>query len=179
MMNAVFAMQGIGQLSAALLLLVVTVGFKNSLVGAATHTICSSSYGCTSAVDKMWRIMIGMGAVPGCVALYFRLTMPETPRYTFVVAARNAPNMAEDPEAFQRGKWPQAEANEAGRVPNLLPVSVAEPEVPKASWTDFGHHYSKWKNLKVILGTALSWFCIVSLYASRRTPPYLANSRVG
>ncbi|KAK8046874.1 inorganic phosphate transporter PHO84 [Apiospora saccharicola] len=166
MMNAVFAMQGIGQLSAALLLLVVTAGFKSSLVGSENHTICSQSWGCTSAVDKMWRIMIGMGAVPGCVALYFRLTMPETPRYTFVVAARNAAQMTEDPEAFRRAKWPEAEADEAGRVPTMLPAPVAEPEVPKASWADFGQHYRKWKNLKVLLGTALSWFCIVSLYAT-------------
>ncbi|KAK7954052.1 hypothetical protein PG988_014746 [Apiospora saccharicola] len=156
MMNAVFAMQGIGQLSAALLLLVVTAGFKSSLVGSENHTICSQSWGCTSAVDKMWRIMIGMGAVPGCVALYFRLTMPETPRYTFVVAARNAAQMTEDPEAFRRAKWPEAEADEAGRVPTMLPAPVAEPEVPKASWADFGQHYRKWKNLKVLLGTALS-----------------------
>ncbi|KAK8034318.1 hypothetical protein PG993_009313 [Apiospora rasikravindrae] len=160
MMNAVFAMQGIGQLSAALLLLVVTAGFKDSLIGSPTHTICSMSAGCNSAVDKMWRIMIGMGAVPGCVALYFRLTMPETPRYTFVVAARDAPKIADDPEAFRRAKWPLAEADEAGRIPTLLPGPAAEPEVPKASWADFGQHYSKWKNLKVLLGTALSWFCI-------------------
>ncbi|KAK8038236.1 hypothetical protein PG994_015003 [Apiospora phragmitis] len=160
MMNAVFAMQGIGQLSAALLLLVVTAGFKDSLIGAEKPSICSESYGCNSAVDKMWRIMIGMGAVPGCVALYFRLTMPETPRYTFVVAARDAPKMAEDPEVFRKGNWAATEADEAGRVPTLLPIPVAQPEVPTASWADFCHHYSKWKNMKVLLGTALSWFCI-------------------
>ncbi|KAK8030721.1 hypothetical protein PG990_000455 [Apiospora arundinis] len=161
MMNAVFAMQGIGQLSAALLLLVVTAGFKDSLIGSEKPSNCSGSYACTAAVDKMWRIMIGFGAVPGCVALYFRLTMPETPRYTFVVAARDAPKMAEDPEACRRGKWAEGlEADEAGRIPTMVPVPVAEPEVPKASWSDFGQHYSKWKNLKVLLGTALSWFCI-------------------
>ncbi|KAK7966795.1 inorganic phosphate transporter PHO84 [Apiospora aurea] len=164
MMNAVFAMQGIGQLSAALLLLVVTAGFKNSLIGSATHTLCSTSNGCNSAVDKMWRIMIGMGAVPGCVALYFRLTMPETPRYTFIVVARDAACVSNGPEAFRRAKWPEVEADEAGRVPTLMPVPAAEPEAPKASWADFGQHYRKWKNLKVLLGTALSWFCIVSLH---------------
>jgi PHS family inorganic phosphate transporter-like MFS transporter len=29
-----------------------------------------------------WRILIGLGCVPGAIALYFRLTIPETPRFT-------------------------------------------------------------------------------------------------
>jgi hypothetical protein len=35
----------------------------------------------------------------------------------------------------------------------------AEP--PKASWKEFAIHYKKWRNLKVLLGTALSWFFLV------------------
>lgn len=34
----------------------------------------------------MWQIIIGFGAVPGCIALYFRLTIPEAPCYTFNVS---------------------------------------------------------------------------------------------
>ena len=30
----------------------------------------------------MWRLLIGLGCVPGALALYFRLTIPETPRFT-------------------------------------------------------------------------------------------------
>jgi MFS transporter, PHS family, inorganic phosphate transporter len=33
-------------------------------------------------VDFCWRTLIGLGCVPGAIALYFRLTVPETPRFT-------------------------------------------------------------------------------------------------
>jgi PHS family inorganic phosphate transporter-like MFS transporter len=31
-------------------------------------------------------------------------------------------------------------------------------EIPKASFKDFLHHYGQWKNGKILLGTAGSWF---------------------
>ena len=57
MMGAVFAMQGFGQLGGALVMLCVTVGFKQSLLPAATLATCTGD--CTVAVDKMWRILVG------------------------------------------------------------------------------------------------------------------------
>jgi PHS family inorganic phosphate transporter-like MFS transporter len=68
MMGAVFAMQGIGQLTAALVMLFVTLGFKSSLESTATIGQCEGD--CRLAVDKMWRVLIGFGAVPACIALY-------------------------------------------------------------------------------------------------------------
>lgn len=76
-MGAVFAMQGFGQFAAAIVALIVTVGFKGSLESAASVSKCSGV--CQLAVDKMWRVVIGFGAVPACLALYYRLTIPETP----------------------------------------------------------------------------------------------------
>lgn len=63
MMGAVFAMQGMGQLGAALIALIVTVGFKESLLSASGPSSCDGV--CQVAVDKMWRVVIGFGAVPG------------------------------------------------------------------------------------------------------------------
>lgn len=37
-------------------------------------------------------------------------------------------------------------------------------EVPKASWADFWAHYSQWKNGKILLGTAGSWFFLDVAY---------------
>lgn len=68
MMSAVFAMQGIGQLVAALIMLFMTLGFKHKLESAATVAKCTGE--CQLAVDKMWRTLIGCGAVPACIALY-------------------------------------------------------------------------------------------------------------
>jgi MFS transporter, PHS family, inorganic phosphate transporter len=165
MMNAVFAMQGIGQFTAAVIALIVTSGFKESLetgktigkVGAATN--CTGV--CQLAVDKMWRVIIGFGAVPGCIALYYRLTIPETPRYTFDVA-RDVEKAGEDVNAYMNGKA-EGSPDEIQRVTTMVQSSQAL-EIPKASFHDFIHHYGQWKYGKVLLGTAGSWFFLDVAY---------------
>lgn len=73
---AVFAMQGLGQLAAALMTLVVVVAYKDQLQPVASVASCTGQ--CISIVDKMWRIIIAFGGVPGWFALYYRLTIPGT-----------------------------------------------------------------------------------------------------
>ncbi|KAK2801795.1 acid phosphatase pho5 [Onygenales sp. PD_10] len=153
MMGAVFAMQGIGQFVAALMALIVTVGFKESLQAAESAATCSGA--CQLAVDKMWRVVIGFGAVPGCIALYYRLTIPETPRYTFDVA-RDIEKAAEDTKAYIQGQ-PEGHPDEIQRA-TAIQESSTELAPPKASWADFWAHYRQWKHGKVLLGTAGSWF---------------------
>jgi PHS family inorganic phosphate transporter-like MFS transporter len=133
MMGSVFAMQGIGQFAAGIMSLIVTSGFKQSLLTADAVNECSGV--CGIAVDKMWRVIIGFGAVPGCIALYYRLTIPETPRYTFDVS-RDVVKADSDVKAYLSSRM----------------------EIPKASWSDFCTHYGQWKYGKVLLGTAGSWF---------------------
>jgi MFS transporter, PHS family, inorganic phosphate transporter len=153
MMGAVFAMQGIGQFTAAIIALIVSTGFKNSLSTAETVADCSGV--CQLAVDKMWRVVIGFGAVPGCIALYFRLTIPETPRYTFDVA-RDSEKAVEDVKAYKAG-IAEGKPDEVSRAA-VLQDSRQRLDPPKASWSDFWRHYSQWKHGKVLLGTAGSWF---------------------
>jgi len=152
MMGAVFAMQGLGQLAAALVMLFVTLGFKKSLEVAPDLGSCTGD--CAVAVDKMWRIVIGLGAVPGCVALYYRLTIPETPRYTFDVQ-RDIEQGTDDIEAFKKGE-PKGQPDEITRVAGQQEAEK-KMEIPKASWRDFLRHYSKRKNAMLLAGTALSW----------------------
>ncbi|KAL2000601.1 hypothetical protein VTN02DRAFT_2867 [Thermoascus thermophilus] len=153
MMGAVFAMQGFGQLAAAIVALIVTAGFKKSLETADTVGHCSGV--CQLAVDKMWRVVIGFGAVPASIALYYRLTIPETPRYTFDVA-RDVVKAGEDARAYVEGKR-EGNPDMLQRV-STLQNQTAELETPKAGWRDFWRHYLQWKNGKVLLGTAGSWF---------------------
>jgi PHS family inorganic phosphate transporter-like MFS transporter len=153
MMGSVFAMQGIGQLLAAIVALIVTSGFKNSLKTASSASKCDGA--CLLAVDQMWRVVIGFGAVPGCIALYFRLTIPETPRYTFDVA-RDVEKAGSDVNAYMTGKA-KGHPDEIRSV-QTFQETVNELAVPKASWSDFWAHYKGWKNGKVLLGTAGSWF---------------------
>jgi PHS family inorganic phosphate transporter-like MFS transporter len=153
MMGSVFAMQGIGQFAAGIIALIVTVGFKESLQTASSTATCGGV--CGEAVDKMWRVIIGFGAVPGCIALYFRLTIPETPRYTFDVS-RDVVKGGSDVKAYLGG---QAEGvpDEIARVQTMR-ESAPQLEIPKASLGDFWRHYGQWKYGKVLLGTASSWF---------------------
>lgn len=90
-----------------------------------------------------------------------RLTIPETPRYTFDVA-RDVEKADDDVKAYVNGKAEsnpdevvRAEAQKAARE-NL--------EVPKASFRDFCRHYSHRKNFLLLLGTAGSWFCLDVAY---------------
>ena len=154
-MGSVFAMQGIGQLGAGLITLIVTAGFKESLKTGSKVSTCAPGGPCGLAVDKMWRVIIGFGAVPGCIALYYRLTIPETPRYTFDVA-RDVEKAGEDVKAYVQGRA-EGHPNEMQRV---RAMSVAQEQLiqPKASWADFFGHYGQWRYGKILLGTAGSWF---------------------
>lgn len=153
MIGAVFAMQGWGQFGAALVTLIVTVCFKSQTYGLTTEQ-CGDS--CRTAVDRMWRLVIGLGAVPAAIALYYRLTIPETPRYTFDVEADVLKGEA-DVDAFQQGQ-PEGHPDAIQRVATT--ISVEEEGEPKASWADFWKHYGNWKNGKILLGTAGSWFLL-------------------
>lgn len=155
MMGAVFAMQGIGQFAAALVALIVTQGFKGSLMQAKSVDKCSGA--CGLAVDKMWRVVIGFGAIPACLALYYRLTIPETPRYTFDVD-RDIIQGGADVQAFTHGEH----KGHPDAITRARAKENDEPqlEIPKASWADFFTWVTKWKNGSVLLGTAGSWFLL-------------------
>jgi PHS family inorganic phosphate transporter-like MFS transporter len=103
----------------------------------------------------MWRFLIGFGAVPACIALYYRLTIPETPRYTFDVA-RDIEKAGDDVTAYIAGRSegkPDEVSRAQGRVAGNETMTV-----PKASFKDWISYYATWKNGKILLGTAGSWF---------------------
>ena len=119
MIAAVFAMQGFGILTASLVSMCVLAAFKDAV------------YANQDNLDYVWRICIGMGAVPACVTIYFRLTISETPRY-------------------------QKETNNETAIEN----DEKKEDLPKAGFKEFISHFSKWKNGKVLLGTAGTWFLL-------------------
>jgi len=140
-MTAVFASQGWGNFSAALVALILTVAFKDSILKDTTID--------HRPVDTMWRLLIGIGCIPACIALYFRLTIPETPRYTMDIE-RNVQQAASDVDNFlTNGTFV------------VDPDAVVQRVVaPKASRRDFSSYFSKWENLKVLIGTSWSWFAL-------------------
>lgn len=75
-MAAVFSMQGMGQLLAAVVALIVTVSFKSSFINISKPSDCD--YACQVSADRCWRLIVGIGAIPACFAMYYRITIPET-----------------------------------------------------------------------------------------------------
>ncbi|KAI0392025.1 phosphate permease [Xylariaceae sp. FL0594] len=153
MMAAVFSMQGFGQLFAAIIALIVTTGFGDIFKNAKGVGDCN--YDCQTAADRCWRIIIGVGAIPAVFALYYRITIPETPRYTFEVA-RDVEKAAADIKAYVAS---QSEG-EVDEVKQARMKKVASPSlnIPSASWRDAYEYFSQWKNGKVLVATTLSWF---------------------
>ncbi|WVQ85343.1 phosphate:H+ symporter [Cryptococcus sp. DSM 104549] len=141
MMAAVFSAQGWGNFASAIVSVIVVAAYKNSIqTEPVTHM---------RAVDQCWRLIIGIGCVPAVVALYFRLTIPETPRYTMDVE-RNIKQASQDVDTYlTTGEYVVDPIHNNERA-----------ELPVASWADFARHFGKWENGKVLFGTAWSWFAL-------------------
>jgi PHS family inorganic phosphate transporter-like MFS transporter len=100
----------------------------------------------------------GIGIVPACIALYYRLTIPETPRYTFDVE-RNVEKANADAATYLSGKKGEGHPDEIA-VANANANAAPALEVPKASFKDFFKFYSKIRNGKILFGTAMSWLLL-------------------
>ncbi|KAM5445765.1 hypothetical protein MaudCBS49596_007221 [Microsporum audouinii] len=93
MISTVFYMQPCGYLAATLVALIAIVAHRGSI----PHTIptriedivsCMDDESCRRAMDSVWRWVIGIGAVPSAIAIFFRFSIPESPRYTMEVLNR-------------------------------------------------------------------------------------------
>lgn len=80
MMSAVFLMQPLGQLMAWVVGLSAITGLSRSFNFSSTTT-----HNDDIGIDILWRIVVGVGAVPAAVAILFRWTIPESGRYTYDV----------------------------------------------------------------------------------------------
>jgi len=153
-MAAVFSMQGAGQFAAALVALITTIAFKDSFMNTtASYSSCNDA--CILAGDRAWRIIVGFGALPAVFALYYRITIPETPRFTFDIA-RDIEKADADIKAY-------VASQKEGHVDPVSQQTTKRTlgrklSSPKASWHDVWSYFSQWKNFKVIFGTTSSWF---------------------
>jgi|SRR5579862_7097216 len=159
-MAAMFAAQGFGAFAAALVSFLCVMGFKSALQARTCDVTCQL------ALDKSWRIVYGLGILPAVIALYFRLTIPETIRYTLDIS-RNEENAARDAVGFMDGVQVENAHTLLGRHVHIEGGFEAPP---RATFRDFRRYFGLWKNGKVLLGTAGSWFLLdvafVSTYLS-------------
>lgn len=142
-MAAVFLNQGLGQLFAGLVSMILVVCYKKSLQFANTGAECIGD--CILACDQIWRLLIGFGCVPAVIALYYRLTISESPRYNLDITESHAFQKVADAEAVLDPKA----------------TCIAPPE---SSFKNFFHHFGKWRHGKILIGTSLSWFLLDIAY---------------
>lgn len=90
---AVFAMQGFGNLTGGIFALIISTAFKASFPAPAFKDDPSASL--VPQADYVWRIILMFGAIPALMTYYWRQKMPETARYTALVA-QNASKAASD-----------------------------------------------------------------------------------
>lgn len=79
-MTIVFMCQPLGQLSATLVSLIAAISQRDGIPADATISNCTGH--CLKTMDSIWRWIIGVGVIPAVIALWFRLTIIESPRYT-------------------------------------------------------------------------------------------------
>lgn len=141
MMALIFSMQGIGNLAASIVTIIVLAIFKDA-INADTINL-----------DYVWRLCIGLGTVPAVATVYLRFTMPESPRY-----ALNVNHNVEQAAAAIAIKGDML--SEAAIHANERRVADPSNEEKRNHWAEFRAYFKQWRHLKVLLGTSLSWFLL-------------------
>nr|QAU07451.1 phosphate transporter 1 [Castanea mollissima] len=90
---AVFAMQGFGIMAGGIFAIIISSAFKARFDAPAYEDNPLRST--VSQADFVWRIILMVGALPAALTYYWRMKMPETARYTALVA-KNAKQAASD-----------------------------------------------------------------------------------
>ncbi|KAL9225188.1 hypothetical protein vseg_001138 [Gypsophila vaccaria] len=150
---AVFAMQGLGNLTGGILALIVSAVFKAAYPAPAYQDNAAASL--VPEADYVWRIILMFGALPALLTYYWRMKMPETARYTALVA-NNAKKAAADMSKVLKTEI-QEDANKAKELSE------------KRSSTQFGLFSKKFlkRHGLHLLGTTSCWFLLdIAFYSN-------------
>ncbi|KAK9724322.1 hypothetical protein RND81_05G064200 [Saponaria officinalis] len=145
---AVFAMQGFGNLTGGIIALIVSAAFKAGYPAPAYMDNAPASL--VPQADYVWRIILMFGAVPAILTYYWRMKMPETARYTALVA-NNAKKAAAD-------------------MSKVLQMEITEDQVKAPTKpTQFGLFSKKFlkRHGLHLLGTTTCWFLLdIAFYSN-------------
>jgi PHS family inorganic phosphate transporter-like MFS transporter len=86
-----------------------------------------------------------------------RITVPETPRFTFDVA-RDIEKADADIKAYIEGQ-PEGQFDAVQREQTLV-ISKSRFAQPRSSWSDFYSYFGNWQNGSVLFATMASWFFV-------------------
>jgi PHS family inorganic phosphate transporter-like MFS transporter len=94
MLSWVFFAQPVGQLLANVLSLAAVEAYQ-PWIEQQLHYCRPEDDACFRAIDRLWRLTVGIGIIPALLALAFRFTIPESPRYTLDIL-QNTQSTLED-----------------------------------------------------------------------------------
>ncbi|KAF3041222.1 hypothetical protein E8E11_000636 [Didymella keratinophila] len=118
MMSWVFFAQPIGQLLANVLSLAAVEAYRPYITNTARSCTTDGveDLECFRAIDRLWRLVIGIGIIPAVLALGFRFTIPESPRYKLDIL-QNASTVYEDTKNYYGAPELDAEHGEMDVMP--------------------------------------------------------------
>ncbi|PRQ25859.1 putative phosphate-transporting ATPase [Rosa chinensis] len=145
---AVFAMQGFGILAGGIFAIICSAAF-NAKFDVPAYEV-SGAASTVPQADYLWRIILMVGAIPAAMTYYWRMKMPETARYTALVA-KNAKQAASD-----MSKVLQVEIEETAKV---------EDQQSTNAFALFSKEFMRRHGLH-LLGTTSTWFLLDIAYYS-------------
>ncbi|KAI4369686.1 hypothetical protein MLD38_018101 [Melastoma candidum] len=143
-------MQGFGILGAGIVTLIVSSAFDHAY--KAPPYMSNAAGSTVPQADYVWRIILMFGAVPAALTFYYRLKMPETARYTALVA-RNAKQAAADMSKVLQVDL-EAEAEPVSKITH-------QPN----SFGLFSREFARRHGLHLV-GTTVTWFLLDIAYYS-------------
>jgi PHS family inorganic phosphate transporter-like MFS transporter len=143
---AVFAMQGFGNLTGGIVAIIVSTAFDHAYKAPAYDVDAAASL--PSQADYVWRIIVMVGAIPAALTYYWRMKMPETARYTALVA-KNARQAAQD----------MSKVLHADLVAEEEKSEMSSHETQNNSFGLFSKEFVKRHGLHLV-GTATCWFLL-------------------
>lgn len=170
-------MQPIGQALAQLVGLWVLLGFNSSkdLQGMQCGLNTANADECRKAVDGIWRIVIGSGAIPALLAIIFRFFLFDCGLYSLEV--RNKPAVAIMNTQRVYGAPSGGALSNSFQMQNqngVHPEPSPRPMPIQFSKEDLYSYFIRDGNWYYLLGTSMTWFFLdVSFYGlsldNRRT----------
>ncbi|KAJ3357131.1 Inorganic phosphate transporter pho84 [Entophlyctis luteolus] len=140
MLAAVFAMQGIGIMVGGIVFVATLAEMQGRI---------QADYTC---LDTVWRVALGVGILPAVGAVYFRMTIPETPRFTVDVIGDTQKADSDVEKVLAMNSVSNISSNWQGED-----IATAKIAVKTNNLAEFRAYFGQWRNMKTLIGTAYAW----------------------
>ncbi|KAL5551302.1 hypothetical protein UlMin_001478 [Ulmus minor] len=152
---AVFAMQGFGILAGGIVAIVTSAIF-NKIFPAPAYSV-DPILSTVPQADYVWRIILMLGALPAALTFYWRMKLPETPRFTALVAKDR-----------EKARQDMSKVLNVQIEERDIEIGIADDKISNPT-NSFGLFSGKFlrRHGAHLLGTAMAWFFVDIAYYSQ------------